>query len=295
MFKYGLTRVGAVGRCYQLSRLGMDWRSQRILFYVGILAEIWPARRKILMRHMNGYLEKNAVDGLVEVTLRKNSGGRQQARKVVFRYGDRADYQTLWECFQSGIYVCPEPDVHHLLDGGANIGFFTVAAELKIPIRDVVALEPDQDNLRLLRRNLGYLGENVVVPAALDGKEGEVWFEKAESNTGHLRDAPAHVGATGSYRVSCKRLSEVIPAHWSMAHTWLKLDIEGAEYAVVRDLLADGRRPKVISMEIHKYPTAGGAQLVEELRGAGYTTHILDAEADNSCRQLTALYQGESA
>ena len=243
------------------------------------------------MRHMEGYLEKNAADGLIEVSLRKKAGAERQTRKIVFRYGDRADYQTLWECFQSGIYACPEPEVHHLLDGGANLGFFSVAAELKMPIKDVVALEPDEDNLRLLRRNLSYLGKDAVVPAALDGKEGEVWFEKAESNTGHLRDAPAHTQTTGSYRVQCKRISDVMPAHWDMAHTWLKLDIEGAEYVVIRDLLIDGRRPKVISMEIHEYPTAGGAELVGQLAEVGYSVHLLDAEAANTCRQLTAVYQ----
>jgi hypothetical protein len=76
-----------------------------------------------------------------------------------------------------------------------------------------------------------------------------------------------------------------------MRHTWLKLDIEGAEYEVLRDLLATAYRPAALSVEIHDYPSAGGAQLVTDLEKAGYQFQMLDpGDARNVCRQISAVY-----
>ena len=81
----------------------------------------------------------------------------------------------------------PEPEVVHLLfhalregdvvvDGGANIGFFSVLmAKLVGPTGRVLAVEPDPHNVALLRRNLGLNRcDNVqVIEKALDGNVGE--------------------------------------------------------------------------------------------------------------------------
>ena len=81
----------------------------------------------------------------------------------------------------------PEPEVVHLLfhalregdvivDGGANIGFFSVLmSKLVGPTGRVLAVEPDSHNVALLRRNLGLNRcDNVqVIEKALGSEPGE--------------------------------------------------------------------------------------------------------------------------
>ena len=181
-------------------------------------------------------------------------------------------------------------DVRHLIDGGANIGLFSVWHSALPNLEDVILIEPDPKNLELLRQNARDEARFTIIPVALSDRTGEAYFEVAEANTGHLAGMPGHASSQGRFQVSCKRLADVVPAHWKMEHTWLKLDIEGAEYEVLGDAIASNIKPAAISLEIHEFSKAGGARLVEELERAGYQVNMLDpGSAQNTCRQITAV------
>jgi FkbM family methyltransferase len=289
-----LVKARALKACLQFCLVGADFRSCRVLLYVGILASIWPARRKTLLRHLQAFIQKQAPDGLVQVRLRLRARGiDSDGTPIVFRAGDRADYQTMWECLNKDVYHIPGTEIRHVFDGGANIGLFSLSLLLQPNVKDVIVVEPNPANLSLLRRNVSFLPPECIIPAALSPQEGEAYFETAESNTGHLTGAPAHVAGSGRIRVSCRRLINLIPPSWDSKHTWIKLDIEGAEYAVLQDLLTSTYRPAALSLEIHEYPTAGGPQLVKDLEAAGYQIEMMDpGDPKNSCRQVTALFTG---
>ena len=259
---------------------------------MAILASIWPARKQALLKHLLRFLRRQAVEGLVEVRIRPGLGRPKGGNlPIVFRADDRADYQTMWECLNDDVYEKPPIETRYVLDGGANIGLFSVSALRRLGAVDIIAVEPDQANLRLLSRNATFLPASAIIGAALGEKGGDVIFERADSNTGHVRGAPAHVQPLESYVVPCRRLEEILPKEWEMNCTWVKLDIEGAEYEVIRDLLHSHLRPAVISIEVHEFTTAGGAELVSEMKDAGYQISMLDAGDDlNTCRQVTAVY-----
>ncbi len=157
-------------------------------------------------------------------------------------------------------------------------------------------VEPNPNNVDLLRYNTSFLSRTEIIQAALSAQEGNAQFELAGSNTSRLQSVPGHAPTTQTITVPCKRLRDVIPEHWDMNHTWLKLDIEGAEYEVLRDMLDTDLRPHALSLEIHEYPTAGGADLVRDLENAGYRVDILAHGDDaNTCRQAAAIYARSAA
>jgi hypothetical protein len=78
----------------------------------------------------------------------------------------------------------------------------------------------------------------------------------------------------GRVRFVQYRLPSIIPTGLDQSYLWLKLDIEGAEYEVLRDTLRAGIRPAVISAEFHDYFGANGAGLVAELESLNYSVLI---------------------
>ena len=107
-------------------------------------------------------------------------------QQVVLR--PRLDLQVAREHVSKDAYA-PPPQAEaalgrwgdlRVLDLGANIGLFTLAAIARYGQRvRVVAVEPDPDNLVILRQNIaanGYEGQVEVVPAAAGPATGRVRF-----------------------------------------------------------------------------------------------------------------------
>lgn len=64
-----------------------------------------------------------------------------------------------------------------IVDAGANIGASSMWFRREYPAAAIVAVEPDPQNLRVLRMNAEGRGEIDVVPAAIGGREGFVKIE----------------------------------------------------------------------------------------------------------------------
>lgn len=72
----------------------------------------------------------------------------------------------------------------------------------------------------------------------------------------------------------------------------LKMDIEGGEYDVIRDMLESGIRPKQVCVEVHhRFFEAGKARtenMVTALRAAGYKVHFISGLG----REYTFIFTG---
>jgi FkbM family methyltransferase len=123
-------------------------------------------------------------------------------------------------------------------DVGANIGFFTTLLSRRVGAGGkVLAVEPDPENLALLRINLGENGcENVsLAECAVESARGDGDFsrDRATGATGRLgRDATQGELAVGDGRVQVVRtrvetLDDLGDEHGAPAV--VKLDIEGGE------------------------------------------------------------------
>ncbi|HAK62949.1 MAG TPA: hypothetical protein DCO82_06875 [Alphaproteobacteria bacterium] len=119
----------------------------------------------------------------------------------------------------------------HVLDIGANIGFFTMlSASLVAPAGSVMAIEPNAENVKLVelsRRANGF--EQVTVVQAAAGRElGLLVLNTAYSNgtTAALSDDAAQLADATT--VACLRLDDIVPADRPIG--FIKIDVEGAEY-----------------------------------------------------------------
>ena len=194
------------------------------------------------------------------------------------------DVVTLGEVFHRPDYE-PPPDVDALLaargpalrilDLGANVGLFGVFAAARWPRATVTAVEPDPANLAVLRRCVQAAGRGerwTVVAAAAAASGGSVPFEAGGASLSRI--APG--GAARVAAVDALALLDGVDL--------LKMDIEGAEYAVIDDLTA-ARTPvgQFLVEYHHRFDGVGAARTavsIRDLRRAGYRLFNISESAE---------------
>jgi len=172
------------------------------------------------------------------------------------RRGNEYDYLVGGELV-TGAYVIPHFTPQTIVDGGANIGMFSVLAAACFPDARLTCYEPDPQNMKMLRRNLDANHVSAeLLQNGLWGSNKDLYFHAQGSSIGFVDDQP-----TGT-AISCV-LPKIGP------ECWLKLDVEGAEYEVLPALFDLGIYPRWITMEIHYFDTKGHF-LLNLLRQHGY-------------------------
>lgn len=149
-----------------------------------------------------------------------------------------------------------------IVDCGANVGLSVHRFKSLYPASTVVALEADASIAEVLRENVRRLGHQdvKVVAAAAWTEDGFVGFRKDGGDSGRIDPSAAPVPAV--------RLASLIDRPVDL----LKMDIEGAEFAVVRDLAGSGALGRVrrLICEVHASSDNGCLQeLLALLRGSG--------------------------
>ncbi|MEJ7826490.1 MAG: FkbM family methyltransferase [Solirubrobacteraceae bacterium] len=192
-----------------------------------------------------------------------------------------ADVVTLGEIFHRPDYE-PPPQIAarledrplRILDLGANVGLFGVFAAGRWPQASVTAVEPDPDNLDVLRRcvELSDRGDAwQVVAAAAAAHDGTVSFQGGGQSLSRIAPGVAHsVPAIDALA----RLSGV---------DLLKMDIEGGEWAILDDPRFIDAAPAVTVLEYHPHlcPHRDPRAAVEAVfTRAGQRTHTIFARAD---------------
>lgn len=149
------------------------------------------------------------------------------------------------------------------IDGGANIGYFTlIAAKAVAPSGRVHAFEPQPDNRRRLEEHVAMNGLSDVVtihPVALSDQPGEVelhTFANPAANHGQSTFfAGSH--ATRKVAVQTVRLDDYLP---DLRPRLIKLDIEGAEplaIAGMRETLRRHRPAVIVELNATTLSRAG--------------------------------------
>ena len=118
-------------------------------------------------------------------------------------------------------------------DIGANVGYYTVLAARKVgPDGRVIAFEADEENLRLLTRNVrSNECENVqIISAAVSDRIGEIAFISQRHTKGESAIAPDRDGGDARTRlVKCITLDSYASDTGTGPPSVVKMDIEGAE------------------------------------------------------------------
>ena len=120
-----------------------------------------------------------------------------------------------------------------ILDCGANVGYSSVYFLSKFPTSFVVAVEPDAENFRILKRNLlPYEGRYKAIQAAVWPFEEILRFDKSSLGAGKewarsLEKAPS--GVLASEIIEAVDIPKLIELSGYDRVSILKIDIEGAE------------------------------------------------------------------
>ena len=164
-----------------------------------------------------------------------------------------------------------------IFDCGSNIGMSVLFFKKLYPNARIVAFEPDPFTFETLRRNVeqNRLSDVDLHQIALDDRVAEIEFFRdvsPESSSLTMSTLPQrHSGP--SVVVPARRLSEFISSEVDL----LKIDIEGAEDAVLTDLSRTGklRQAKRLHLEYHHHidgsvdKFSSTLRLIEE-NGFGY-------------------------
>jgi FkbM family methyltransferase len=174
------------------------------------------------------------------------------------------------------------------VDVGAHIGYYSLKAAA---LGDrVIAIEPNPETVRKLQANIEASGTQAVAVAAVACGDVESMldlFAAPVANTGETslsKSNASQVGAvTNTYKVRIRPLDDIIHEAGRVRVDVIKIDVEGAEYLVLKGALAtlDRHHPMLLLELIDRQLQsmgAGVAQVVELLRTHGYTARRRDGD-----------------
>jgi FkbM family methyltransferase len=195
---------------------------------------------------------------------------------MVFLYRDAMDVWTIKETCLDDHYRLAGRRVRAggvVIDIGAGLGDFAVAAALRHPGARVLAFEPFPASAALCRRNvLLNRATNVqVIEAAVGAGSGAIGLDTSSSESVQYSTASGAAGQS-ALLVKTQRLAEIFAEHAVERCDLLKLDCEGAEFEILLTLdRAVLDRIDSMSMEYHDGVTASGhRELAAALAGAGF-------------------------
>lgn len=162
------------------------------------------------------------------------------------------------------------------VDIGANVGLFSFfVASCAHGHARILAIEPERENLRRLRFNIGAnKGLPIqVLPHALGASAGKVEIVPHASDRGGTRTRKIDGLAGGGMRVECKPLAQVLEQENVTRIDALKIDVEGFEPEILPPFFHTAPKrlwPRFIIIEDSRQTWR--VDLFGELRSCGYRT-----------------------
>jgi FkbM family methyltransferase len=188
-----------------------------------------------------------------------------------------SDVDTVWGTFARA-YHRPPPDLagrrlELIVDLGANIGLTMADLAVRFPQARLVGVELDADNVFLARANVAPWRDRCeVVHAAVWTSDTEVFYAPLPGHTaGHRIGGTGSASPAGTVRVPALSLDTLLGRHAQGGPVdYLKMDVEGAERALLRENVEWARRVECINVEVH-HPYGVDA-CERDLRALGFET-----------------------
>jgi len=145
-------------------------------------------------------------------------------------------------------------DTPLIVDCGSNIGVSILFFKKLYPRARVIGFEPDPQSFQMLSRNIRENGlqDITIHNMAVAARSGEITFYSLPNKPGSLlaSTVPGRINGE-AFQVPCVTLSSMMPGPVDL----LKLDIEGAEVEVIRELAASDAlgRIKTLLLEYHHH------------------------------------------
>lgn len=213
------------------------------------------------------------------------TGGEITLDGMQVHYIDLSSLYTAYkDIFKNRIYhfdsSSPRP---RIIDGGSGIGMSMLYFKKIYPECDILCFEPDKGALSALRKNIAAqkLRNIRVIESGLSDRQGTASFERDGADGGRLSPDDALVESAANATVTIS--TDCLSRHVTGPVDFLKLNIEGQECAVLRELRVAGKLPLIREMviEYHGWPTGEQSlgEILTLLSDAGFRYLIHDFDA----------------
>lgn len=177
-----------------------------------------------------------------------------------FMFSDGSSFLSIYnELFCKEIYKFDtEVKQPYIIDAGANIGLGIIYFKSIFPNCKIVAFEPDEEIYKILEKNIISFGLNNVTlrKTGLWDKKEILSFNVEGADAGRVMPMK---GASNVITINTERLSEYL----DQKVDFLKIDIEGAEYKVLKECSSKLKNVERIFVEYHSFEN--NEQMLPEL------------------------------
>lgn len=184
----------------------------------------------------------------------------------------------------------PKPG-HIVFDVGAHIGRYSViAGKLVGDAGKVISIEADPDNYQLLQLNIKSNDLQHIVHTINAAAWKEVTTIKLFRDAFSGRHSVSKI--TDSYvKVNTITIDELVRQHNLPKIDWMKVDIEGAEYALLLGAknTIDNKKIKFMLLEVHTHETLN---LITEFLSPLYDINVIEETEDNRYYITARLLEG---
>lgn len=210
---------------YKIKRI-KRWSSALGLWEALKFEVIWSCKRRLVQVRVPGYREP--------FYLRRYSS-------------DLSVFETVFMDREFEWYIPKEPRL--IIDGGANIGLSTAFFANRFPDAKVVAVEPSNENVSLIRKNCRSMDNISVVEGGLWPVSGFLRIANPDEPAWSFRCEVAPENAKDAF--PAYSVGNLIDQAGFQRCDLLKLDIEGAEEQLFSESCEWLKRVDAILVEVH--------------------------------------------
>jgi FkbM family methyltransferase len=231
-----------------------------------IYRQLFPAPELAAWRH---------ADALTR-TVPRFTPGTIRMLDYELKYLDLLSFCPQWHDIfvQGALEFRADSPAPRILDCGGNVGLASLLFKRRYPAARITVYEADPALFEVLKHNLAVNGASDVetVQAALWTADGRVTFRAEGGDSGMIGTLPGAVSGP-AIDVPSLRLRDVIAKDPHDRIDLLKLDIEGAEDAVLADCEPVLSRIGAIVMDLHEFDPAKrqSPRVLERLSRHGFT------------------------
>lgn len=236
-----------------------------VLKFAPIELRLWFHRIKSRKKDQNSHLANAPRFTIQQATILNTVVDLPDAASFCFMYE---------EIFKKEIYKFNTSTLKpYIIDGGANIGLSSIYFNNLFNEAEIVAFEPDPNVFKILESNVAkFKFKNIKLEnAGLWGSETDLIFYQEGADGGALKAASGK-NTHLQIKVKTKLLSNYIDRKVN----FLKLDIEGAEMEVIKEIQNKLHFVDRIFVEYHSFIDTDQEihELLRILSNAGFRLHI---------------------
>lgn len=194
----------------------------------------------------------------------------------IFLRSNKADAEVFEATFLKGYHRSPFKlgKSPLIIDLGSNIGLTLLDFGLQYPDAKLFGMEPDSSNIEICRKNCAPLPDCTITHGAVWKQDGTIDYAGPDEQSYQMQAA-----SFGKGKIPCVTMQTYLQAMGNPEVDFLKMDIEGAEYAILLESteLDWLGKIKMIMIEVHdtadQDKESGALKIRNVLTSHGFTVY----------------------